>query len=174
MLLSHVFTCSALIPVAPVARPFFNPDTTVRISLLVGTPSGILKYGKLKGREVPMGETLVYNSTHLAICFAIISGHAGGGQSSATQYHPLSACHASFLAPLLRWLSMVDAALAAHCLRSAASEDLILWPILWAAARGRLPILLNVARWSITFQDLSEIHRLAGRSLSGGGDHIKV
>ncbi len=52
---------------------------------------------------------------------------------------------------------------------SAASEDLILRPILQVAVRGKLPILLNVARWSITFQDLSKIHQLAGRSLSRGG-----
>ncbi len=116
-----------------------------------------------------MGGALVYNSTRLTICFAIVSGHAGGRRFSATWYHPFRAHHASFMAPLPRWLSTVDAALAARCLWSAASEDLILKLILWALVRGRLPIILNVARWSITSQDLSEIHRLAGRSLWGGG-----
>jgi hypothetical protein len=86
-----------------------------------------------------MGGALAYNSTHLAICFAIVSGHAGGGRSSAARYHPLRACHASFTALLLRWLLTVDVALAMRCLWSAASEDLILRPILWVAARGRLP-----------------------------------
>jgi hypothetical protein len=116
-----------------------------------------------------MGGALMYNSTRLAVCFAIVSGHAGGGRSSAAQYHPLRAQHASFMAPLLKWLSTMDAALAAHCLQSTASEDLISWPILWVVARGRLPILLNAACWSITVQDFSKIHRLEGRSLSRGG-----
>jgi hypothetical protein len=116
-----------------------------------------------------MGGALVYNSTRLAICYAIVSGHAGGGRFSAARYHPFRACHASFMAPLPRWLSTVDAALAARCLRSAASEDLILRLILRVLVRGRLPILLNVACRSITSQDLSEIYRLAGHSLWGGG-----
>ena len=102
-----------------------------------------------------MGGALAYNSTHLDVCFAIVSGHAGGGGSSAARYHPLRAYHASFTALLLTWLSTVDAALAARCLQYAASEDLILQPILWVVARERLPILLNVACWLITFQDLS-------------------
>ncbi len=139
MSLSHVFTCSALILVAPAAPPFFNLETTARISLSVGTPSGISKCGKLKGRGVPMGGALAYNSTHLAVCFAIISGHAGGGRSSAAQYHPLSACHASLMAPLLRWLSTVDAASVAHCVQSTAREAFILWPIQWAAKGGGFP-----------------------------------
>jgi hypothetical protein len=116
-----------------------------------------------------MGGALVYNSTHSAVCFAIVSGHAGGGQFSAARYHPFRTCHAFLTALLPRWLSTVDAALAARCLRSAASEDLISRLILRALVRGRLPILLNVACWSITSQDLTEINRLAGRSLWGGG-----
>jgi hypothetical protein len=116
-----------------------------------------------------MGGALAYNSTHSAVCFTIVSGHVCGGRSSAAQYHPLRTRHASFMALLLRWLSTVDAALAARCLRYTASEDLISRPILQAAARGRLPILLSVTHWLITFQDLSKIHWLAGRSLLGKG-----
>jgi hypothetical protein len=120
-----------------------------------------------------MGGALVYNARRLAVCFAIVSGHAGGGWFSAARYHPFRARHASFMAPLPRWLLTMDAALAARCLRSAASEDLISRLILRALVRGRLPILLNVACWSITSQDLSEIHRLARRSLLGEGDYDK-
>jgi hypothetical protein len=114
-----------------------------------------------------MGGALMYNFTSLAVCFAIVSGHAGGGRFSAARYHPFRAHHASFMAPLLRWLSTV----LQHWQRvvCSASEDLISWLILRALVRGRMPILLNVACWSITSQDLSEIHRLAGRSLCEGG-----
>jgi hypothetical protein len=127
--LSHIFTCSALIPVAPVACPFFNPETTACILLSVGTPSGISKCEKLKGRGVPMVGALGYNSTCSAICFAIVSGHAGGGRSSTTRYHPLSARHTSLTAPLLRWLLTVDALSAACCVRSAARAAFTLRPI---------------------------------------------
>lgn len=151
---NHAFTCLARILVAPPAHPFFNPDTTVRISTLVGTSSRIAaNAGKLNGRGVPIGGALMYNSTCSAVCFAIVSGHAGGGRSSAALYHPLKACQASFTALLPRWLSTVDVALAVRCLQSAASDDLILQPIRREAVRDKLPILLNVARQLINSQD---------------------
>ncbi len=58
---------------------------------------------------------------------------------------------------------------AARCLQSAVREDLISRPTRCATVRGGLPILLSVACLSITFQDLSVIHWLAGCSLAGGG-----
>jgi hypothetical protein len=61
-----------------------------------------------------MGGALAYNFTHSAVCLTMVSGDAGGGWSSANLYHPLRACHASFMAPLLRWLLTVDAAFAAR------------------------------------------------------------
>jgi hypothetical protein len=96
-----------------------------------------------------MGGTFAYNSTHLAVCLAIVSGHAGGGRSSANLYHPLRARHASFTAPLLRWLLTVDVAFVAHCLRSAARKDLISRLIRRATRVVRCPCLLNVARLSV-------------------------
>ena len=76
-----------------------------------------------------MGGALAYNSTRLAICLTMVSGDADGGRFSANLYHPLRAHHASFMAPLLRWLSTVDAAFTTRCLQSRASSDLILHPI---------------------------------------------
>jgi hypothetical protein len=76
-----------------------------------------------------MGGALAYNSTCSAVCLTMVLGDLGGGWSSANLYHPLRACHASFTALLLRWLSTVNAAFAARCLQSAASSDLISCPI---------------------------------------------
>jgi hypothetical protein len=121
-----------------------------------------------------MGGALTHNSMHSAVCFAIVSGHAGGGRSSTAQYHPLSTRYVSLRALLLRWLSTMDAASVVCCVQSAAREAFILQPIQRVAVRGRFPILLSVACWSITFQVLSKIHRLAGRSLLGGGDYVKA
>ena len=111
----------------------------------------------------------MYNSTCLAICLTMVSGHAGGCPSSANLYHPLRVHHASFTALVLRWLLMVDAAFVARCLQSAASKDLILCPICWAIVVARWPCLCIVARLSTTAQVLSDIHRLVGRSLTKGG-----
>ncbi len=160
--------CLALILVAPVARPFFNPLTTVCISESVGMSSEISKFGKLYGRAAPMGGALVYKSTQSAVCLTIVSEHAGGGWSSANLYHPVRLLHASFTAPLLMWLSTVDAAFAARCLQSAASRDLILCPIRWAIAVVRWPCLCIVAHLFTAAQVLSNIHWLAGHSLTGG------
>jgi hypothetical protein len=121
--------CSALILIAPAAHPFFNPLTTVCIFESVGMSLEISKCGKLYGRAAPMGGALAYNSTCLAVCLTMVSGHVGGGWSSADLYHPLRLLHASFTTPLLKWLSTVDAAFVAGCLQSAASRDLMLHPI---------------------------------------------
>ena len=161
--------CSAFIPVAPPARPFRSFPTTVRTSESVGMTSEISKCGKRNGRAHPIGGARAYNSTRSAVCLTMVSGHAGGGRSSADLYHPFRARHASFTAPLLRWLSTVEAAFAARCLRSAVSNDLISRPIRRARQVVRCPFLRIVARLSTTAQVLSDIHRLAGRSLTGGG-----
>ncbi len=160
--------CLAFIPVAPPARPFFNLPTTVRTSEAVGTSSEIAKCGKLNRRAPPMGGARAYSSTRPAVCLIMVSGQAGGGRSSADLYHPLRVHHTSFTAPLLMWLSTVEAAFTACCLQSAVSKDLISRPIRQARQVVRCPFLRIVARLSTTAQVLSDIHRLAGRSLTGG------
>jgi hypothetical protein len=62
-----------------------------------------------------------------------------------------------------------DLAFAAHCLQSAARKCLISRPIQRATRVVRCPCLLNVVRLSVAAQVLSDIHWLAGRSLTGGG-----
>ena len=76
-----------------------------------------------------MGGALAYSSTRLAVYLTMVLGDVGGGWSSTNLYYPLRAHHASFTAPLLRWLSTVDALFATRCLQSAASSDLISRPI---------------------------------------------
>jgi hypothetical protein len=76
-----------------------------------------------------MGGAITYDSTCSAICLTMVSGHVGGGWSSANLYHPLRAHHVSIMTPLLKWLLTVEGAFAAHCLRSALSRDFILQPI---------------------------------------------
>jgi hypothetical protein len=118
----------ACIPVAPAARPFFNPLTTLHTSESVGKSSGIAKEGKFYGRGGPKGGALTYSSTLSAVCFTIVSWHAGRGWSTANLYHPLRVRHASFMAPAPRWPSTSVAAFAAHCLRSTVREVLISRP----------------------------------------------
>ncbi len=125
-------------------------------------------------RAAIIGGTLAYESMHLAICLAMVSGHASGGQSSTILYHPLRAHHASFMAQLLRWLLTVDAAFVVHCLQSAARRDLILLPIRHATRVVRRPCHLIVNCLLIAAQVLSNIHQVAGHSLAGWGDYIKI
>ncbi len=165
---SHTLMCSAFILVAPVARPFHSPPNTFHSSESVGMSLVILKCRKLNGRASPMGEALAYSSTCSAVCLTMVSGHSVGGQSSTDLYHPLRACQASFTAPLLKWLLMVEVAFAAHCLRSAVSRDFISCPIRRAMAVIRCPFLHIVAHLSTAAQVLSDIQWLAGRSLAGG------
>jgi hypothetical protein len=111
---SHTLMCSACSPDAPAARPFQSPRTTDRSSQLLGGPSGMSALSTWMGRGSPGEGTLPYNAMRLAVWAASDIGLAAGADSDAVLYHPFRHCHASFVSPPARCLSIASTTSAAR------------------------------------------------------------